>query len=248
MMMWQPGIAVACVVGLWAAAAIGATTPEPSIESSSAQARPLSHDELQALLNRLETNLGGLKTLQAGFVQEKHLAIFTDVVKSEGLILFERPDRVRFEITKPFRSVLVTSGKSVARYEYESVGWRKLDAGDAPMVLIVTKQIGAWLEGRFRDENDIYGISAEVSETPTVILTPREEGLRKYISSIRLRLDSAVTRVASVTICEPSGDYTLMTFVDEERNATLPASAFDTTAPAPVEVDKAGGRADEHKG
>lgn len=247
-MTWRSGIAVLCVAGLWVVAAGGMTAATPSVESSAPLTRPLSNDDVQALLNRLEANLGGLKTLQVGFIQEKHLAIFTDVVKSEGLILFERPDRVRFEITKPFRSVLVASGKSVARYEYESDGWRKLDAGDAPMVLIVTKQIGSWLEGRFRDESDIYAISAEASDTPTVILTPREEGLRQYISAVRLRLDRGITRVVSVTICEPSGDYTVMTFFDEKRNKALPANAFDTTAARPVETEKASGRADDSQG
>jgi outer membrane lipoprotein-sorting protein len=246
-MTWRGGIVAACIIGLWPVAAIGAAGQAVSIESSSTQARQLSHEELQALLNRLETNLGGLKTLQVDFVQEKHLSIFTSVVKSEGRILFERPDKVRFEITQPFRSVLITNGEAVARYECESGGWKKLDAGDAPMVLIVTRQISAWLEGRFRDESGTYDISAEAGEPPIIVLTPRDEGLRKYISAIRLRLDSAVARVTSVTICEPSGDYTLMTFADESRNAALPANAFDTTAatPAPADIDKAQGSSDE---
>jgi len=248
-MMWRRGIIAACIIALWSVAEITVAAEPANVESSSAQPRQLSYEELQALLNRLEKNLGGLQTLQVDFVQEKHLSIFTDVVRSEGRILFERPDKVRFEITKPFRSVLITNGKGVARYECGPDGWKKLDAGDAPVVLIVTGQIGAWLEGRFRDESGIYNISVEDDGSPIVVLTPREEGLRRYISAIRLRLENSLTRVTSVKICEPGGDYTLMTFANEKRNEALAAKAFDTSAATPVESGGAAGRegADEKK-
>lgn len=203
----------------------------------------LSQDELTALLDGLEKSLGGIKSLKTAFTQEKHVSIFSDVVTSHGLVFFQRPDKVRFEITEPFQSVTITDGKAVARYELVDGKWRRLDAGDAGVVLQVTSQIGAWLNGHLREKSDVYDISATGPNPATVILTPRDARFRKYISAIKLRLDARQERFESVTIAEPGGDFTTMTFTAEERDIDLPAGVFDISAQSPLMTRSAPGPA-----
>lgn len=197
-------------------------------------AKPLTEAALEKLLKKLEEELGDIQTLWTEFKQEKHLSVFSDVVKAEGTCLFRRPDTVRFELTKPFHSVMIAKGKTVEKFELVDRQWRKLKLGNPDAVRMVTGQIASWLQGKFRDQNDIYEISAMASQHTTLILTPREKRLREYISSIELTLTDDQKRIASVTIRESEGDFTVMRFTQEQRDVPLPERVFDTAGAEPT--------------
>jgi outer membrane lipoprotein-sorting protein len=198
--------------------------------------RQLTPQELDALLGRLEGNLGALRSLRTDFTQEKHLSIFTEAVRSEGVCLFLPPDKVRFEITAPFESVTIARQRSVARYERIEGRWRKLTPGNADLMLAVTGQIATWLRGRFREEDGIYDVQATVGAETTVILLPKNEEFRKRIRAIELGVGADERRITSVVIRERGGDFTRIVFHGERQNLDLPEALFDTDAPAPVSV------------
>ncbi len=89
----------------------------------------LPADELRSLLDRVESDLRDLQSLQTSFEQEKRMAIFVEPVKASGILLFQSPRQLRFEIKTPFHSILVARSGSVARYEYLDNKWVKLRAG-----------------------------------------------------------------------------------------------------------------------
>lgn len=222
--------------------------PAPAASSSAAAKAPptspaaspktMTEAGRQAFLDRLERDLGAIRTLKAYFDQEKHLSLFTDVVHAEGVCLFVRPDTIRFEITKPFQSVLITREKAVAKYDCIDGRWRKIPLREARILLIVTSQIASWLGGHFRDQSDVYDIAVTADKPHTIILTPRHEEFRKHITAIELGLSEDSARVSTATIREPGGDFTRMTFTREERDIAIPADVFDTAGAAPAELDR----------
>lgn len=208
------------------------------VESSSAEeGTALTESELETLLDELEGTLGTLKTVQVSFVQEKHLAIFRDVVRAEGSLYFSSPDSLRFEITRPFRSVLVARGRSVAQYEFIEGQWEKLRTGGGQVILMVTGQIGAWMRGRFREQNGMYSISAREEDLTHVILTPKDEELARHISRIEIVLSEAHSNIVRLEIHESRGDYTSITFFAHGHNVELPDAIFRTSGPMPSEVE-----------
>jgi outer membrane lipoprotein-sorting protein len=196
----------------------------------------LSEEELGKLLDTMEKNLESLKTLKTDFVQEKYLSLFSDVVTCEGFCLFMRPDKVRFEITKPFQSVLVANGKSVAKYEFSEGSWKKLNVRNTDVILAVTGQIASWLQGKFGDKSGVYEISAVRDENTTIILTPKKEELKKHISAIELTVPKGERRISQVIIREPEKDYTVLKFSGEKENVELKEKIFDTTGESPSGV------------
>lgn len=207
------------------------------VSPSADEATPLTESELETLLDELEGTLGKLNSLQASFVQEKHLAIFRDVVRAEGVLYFSRPDSIRFEITKPFHSVLVARGRSVAQFEFIEGRWEKLRTGGEQVILMVTGQIGSWMQGRFRDENDTYAISAREEGLTHVTLTPRDEELARHISSIEIVLNETRSNIARLEIHESRGDYTSITFYEHGHNVEFPKAIFRTSGPTPSIVE-----------
>ena len=157
------------------------------------------------------------------------------------MLLFQRPGAVRFEITKPFRSVLIASGKSAAKYEFIDGRWHKMKQGGAAAVRMVTEQIASWLAGRLREKADTYAISATAADAVTITLTPRDKKFREFVTAIELTLSTDETHFTAVVIREPGGDFTRTRYVAPRHNVALPKGLFDTTGPAPQPLGTAGG-------
>lgn len=205
-------------------------------ETTSTLERAIPAGELTPILDQLEKDLGSLETLQVAFHQEKRLAVFDDVVESDGVYLFHAPSSVRLETTSPYRSVLLVNRMVVTKYEQVDGKWQRLNLGSPEMMLMVVDQIADWMRGRLRQRADLYDVSARERGQLTVTLTPRHAEFRKVITSIDLTLASDRRRVTSVVIHQPSGDYTRLAFADPVVNHQLDAALFDTTAEAPQPV------------
>ncbi len=210
----------------------GMIVDSPSAEEGTA----LTESQLEILLDELEGTLGNLNTVRASFVQEKHLAIFRDVVRAEGALYFSRPDSLRFEITRPFRSVLVARGRSVAQYEFIEGQWEKLRTGGGQVILMVTGQIGSWMRGRFREQGEIYSITARQNDLTHVILTPKDVELSRHIGRIEIVLNETHSNIVQLEIHESRGDYTSITFSEHGHDVDLPDAIFRTSGPTPSEI------------
>lgn len=198
--------------------------------------RKLQGKELDNLLDRLEKNLGQLRSLKTRFIQNKYLSIFKKPVRSRGVFLFLSPDRVRFEITKPFHSVMIASSASVAKYEWVEGKWKKLKLGNSDLILIVTGQIATWTKGLFRKKKDLYLIEGREGENKKIILTPRDKKFRQHIGAIEVGIAKDEKSLDFVIIRETGGDYTEMLFLDKKQNLNLSKDFFDTDreTPAPL--------------
>ena len=218
-----------CLIILAALTGAAAAAEEPA-------SREMTPAELGALLDRLERNLGSIQSLAAAFTQEKHLELFSDVVMAEGIVAFRRPDDVRLEFTQPFQSVLIARRDSVAKYECVDGTWEKIKLGSTSVIQMVTGQIATWLQGRFREKSSVYQISARTGAEPVVVLTPKSKDFLKHIVSIELTISADETRVASVVIREPEGNFTKMVFTSEQRDIPLRDDVFDTARREPAKL------------
>ena len=111
-------------------------------------------------LDELQQNLKDTQTIRTRFVQETHLDVFDQVVESHGVMMFAAPDRMRFEIVEPFRSVTVASGDAVVRYEKLDDGWRRLNLPSTEIVLAVLRQAGRWMRGDLKASQKTYAITS----------------------------------------------------------------------------------------
>src|SRR5947207_15580130 len=86
-----------------------------------ADARPLLHE--------LQRKMSGLSSIYLEFTQERQLKLFSEPLKTAGLMLIERPDQIRWETTEPYQSILLANKKAVAQFEFEDGKWKKLRVG-----------------------------------------------------------------------------------------------------------------------
>lgn len=200
--------------------ALPAVGAEPAVE------RKLEPKQQGELLARLEENLKASKTLQAKFKQEKHLALFRDVLVSRGLLAFAVPSRLRWEIKEPFHSLLLLNGKELAKYDFPGGKPRRLKLPAADALYEVMSQIAGLHQGKFGEQTENYELQLYSGEAAGLVLVPKSKKLKQFIQAIEIKFSKALDSVSSVLIREGGEDFTLITFSEVSLNPELPAALF----------------------
>ncbi len=202
-----------------------------ALNASPLSAQPTN--QTPALLDQVAQNAGRLESVFTRFVQERHLSLFQEPLRSEGYLCFQKPGRVRWEITQPYQAILLSDGKGVAQFERVKGQWKKLELGLADAVQNVVAQIGAVMEGRYAGRQRDYRVSAtNTAEGPVVTLTPQQPAMRKMMQAIEIHLAPDLRGPRRVVLREVDGDFTDIRFSEPVAEPALPAGTFDLNQPA----------------
>ncbi len=164
-----------------------------------------------------------LQSIQANFIQEKHLKILVRPLVSTGTLTFQAPQSLRWEYHTPVPSILLLHGGRVQKFMRRD-GQLVEDKGmGLDSMQVVLSQISSWLDGRFTD-NEMFRVS--FADDRTVLLSPKQEALAGLISKIELQLADRKGLLDTVTIFEGPDSYTRMTFHNRVLNKQLPATVF----------------------
>lgn len=170
-----------------------------------------------------ESDPAHLHSIQADFIQEKHLEILLRPIISTGTLTFQSPSSLRWEYRTPVPSILLMHDGKVKKI-VERDGRLVEDKGmRLDLMQVVLVQISNWLDGRFSD-NDMFKVS--YSDEHTVLLTPRKQVLAGLIEKIELKLADRKGFLDGVTIFEGPESYTTMTFKNRVLNREIPAALF----------------------
>ena len=164
-----------------------------------------------------------LKSVQATFIQEKHLKILNRPLLSSGTFAFQAPQSLRWEYLKPLHSVLLMhKGRAVKLIEHDDRFEEDNGAGVDAMQ-VVFADMGNWLEGRF-DDNPLF--SASQQQGNMVVLTPKDPGLQAIISRIELHPSTQAGLMDKVVIVEGPDAFTQLTFANTTINQPIPEATF----------------------
>jgi len=191
-------------------------------------------------LAQISQATGQAQTIFTRFVQERHLSLFNDPLRSEGFLCFQKPGRIRWETTAPYKSILVSDGSGVAQFEWTDDRWKKLDLGLGDALQQVVSQIAGVMDGRYASDQGAYTASVTNSAEELVItLVPKNETLRKMMAAIEVHLAADLKGTRRVVLRETGGDYTDIQFSEQRVNLTLPPKTFDRSTPVDIEQIRA---------
>ena len=173
--------------------------------------------------DRIKTTAGSISSVEADFIQEKHMEILARPLVSKGKLYFQGAGSLRWEYRSPVRSVLLAHGSSINRYVWKG-GERIKDSGvRLQSMRIVLQEIALWMKGRF-DGNP--GFTRELRPGRIIILTPREKSIADIIQKIELKLSETPGVIRSVSIYEGGTSYTRIEFRNVKLNAKIPDPLF----------------------
>ena len=165
----------------------------------------------------------GVTSIQAVFVQEKHLEILSRPLISRGRFFFRKPASLRWEYTAPLQSLLVAHGGRTRQYVYKDGEMLEVSAAPARVMPVVMAEITRWLGGRFSESTDF---KAELVPREKIILVPAAPALAGVIQRIELAFHDTPGVIRSVKIFESEASFTVFEFNDPRLNANVPDEMF----------------------
>lgn len=224
-MKTRTGIA-ALLVALTAMAVAG----EPPLQPV-ADPRPVLQD--------LQRKMSSLGSVRLEFTQERHLKLFAEPLHSEGVMLMERPDRIRWETTAPYQSILLGNHKSVAQFERTEGDWKKLKLAFPQILRRIMEQMVQMHQGKLDALTADYTITVATGSVAVVTMVPKDETLRGMLSSLEIKMRPDFSATREVVMNEPGGEFTRIIFRREERGVKFPPNTFDQTKPLDLAAIKA---------
>jgi len=183
--------------------------------------------------------MSSLSSVYLELTQERHLKLFADPLRSEGVMLIERPEQIRWEMTAPYQSILLANHKSVAQFERTDGEWKKLRLGFPQLLKRVMEQMVRMHQGKLDALTSDYTISVATGAVAVVTLVPKDDTVRSMLSSLEVRMLPDFTATREVVMNEPGGDLTRILFRRERRGVKFPPGTFDQTKPLDIAAIKA---------
>ena len=173
---------------------------------------------------QIRTTADTITSVQAEFVQEKHLPILAKPLVSEGAFYYQSPRSLRWEYLRPVQSIMNVHDGRVRRFvSTDSNGFHEETGGGMEAMQVVVEEITHWLAGRF-DENPMFESRLEPGKR--IVLVPKNEAFQKVIQRIVLNLGEQPGVMQSVVIYESENAFTKLTFNNTVLNAKIDETLF----------------------
>ena len=191
------------------------------------------------ILQDLQRKMASLDSVCFDYTQERHLKLFAEPLKSEGMMLIHRPDQIRWETTSPFQSIMLGNYKAVAQWERTDGKWTKLKIGFPQMLKRVMEQMTLMHQGKLDVLASDFTITVATGSVAVVTMVPKDPNVRQYLSALEIHFEPDFSASREVYMREPSGDFTRIIFNRERRNVKYPAGTFDQAKPLDIAEVKA---------
>lgn len=163
-------------------------------------------------------------SIKSDFIQEKNLSLLADKIVSRGKFWFRKENQVRMEYTTPFQYLMVINGNNV--FIKDSQKETRVSAKSNKLFQQINKIIIDCVNGKALQSSEfttkIYeGKSAYLAE-----LTPVDKNLKNLFLHINLIIEKKDYAVSRMEMHEPSGDNTVIQFVNRQFNTGLADALF----------------------
>ncbi len=180
--------------------------------------------KLGPMLRQLGRESARVTTLRAHFVQEKHVAIVRDVLRSSGTFLLDKRGRIAWEVREPepARIVIRRDGVFAGGKRVGGEGADRAGASFSPLPLLeALNQIFAGVS-----EETERDFAVERLGDDRLRLKPRSAALASWLAAMEITVDAKTRTPARILLQEPGGDTTEITLSDIVVNPELDDAAF----------------------
>ena len=199
------------------------------------RAAPLSQDEINDLVQRLQTVYQNRTSLQANFREERHVAILKEPVINQGKIWFTPPDKIRREIGGNSPSTTVIDGKKMTIYYPNLKTAEQYDLEKRPIIRQSLEALTAGLN--FQRVADYYTIEGTKENNCYIVtLSPKTASIRRLVKSLTLTMQTDLTP-EKVDFQSPRGERVLIDYSNVKRDP-VPDSVVRVQSPGRHKCDE----------
>jgi outer membrane lipoprotein-sorting protein len=170
-----------------------------------------------------------IKTIDTGFVQTKTLKILTKPLVSRGVMVYRRPNDLRWEYQSPLQTLLVVRKGNAQRLIKHGDAWVTDSSAKLEAMKIVLGEIGLWLDGNFGASKTFKPElrAAEAGKPAHVELVPVDPSLAKIISQIAILFAERPGTVSAIDIYEGNEGVTHIAFDGAKYDGDIPDARFE---------------------
>ncbi len=175
--------------------------------------------------SEISISAGNTETVQASFIQEKHLGMLKDNLISEGTLQFKKPNMIKWGYTKPYDYVVVLNDQKVVISDEGNVNTMDLSASASFSELSTI--MSSVISGNVMDGKRFEIEYLESDAQYLVELHPKDAQMKSRIALIEMYIAKDDYSVDAIKLIEPANDYTLISFSNIRLNAPLSDAIFD---------------------
>jgi len=174
----------------------------------------------------IKKGAGNISSVQADFIQEKHMKILSKPLISKGTFCYQAPESLRWVYLSPIQSILLMHKGKTKRFIKTDENYVEDSGANLQAMQIVLQEITQWLNGRF-DSNPEFEASLESGhDGPKIVLMPRKKAFASIIQKIELILADQPGVIDTVMIYENQDSYTKLVFQNSLLNKIIDESRF----------------------
>ena len=157
--------------------------------------------------------LAQVKSARASFVERKHLRILNAPLESSGTLVYTAPGYLEKHTLAPKPESLVLDKDTLTFEDKTRNRRRTLRLQEHPVLWVFIEGLRSTLSGDLQKLNQLYRVGLEGSESDwRLTLDPREPGIQRMVSRIRIAGSGASIR--TIEIAEAEGDRSVMTLAE----------------------------------
>ncbi len=164
------------------------------------------------------------QTINSDFIQEKNLNVLSETITSKGTFKFKKTDKVRMEYTTPFSYLLVINGDKVMIKDSQKSN--SFSSRSNKLFTVINNIVIDCVQGTALDNKDFTAKVFKNEKMYLLQLEPVKKELKEYFNHISLYLDIKDCSVLKIDMEEPTGDNTVINFINKKLNGTIPDADF----------------------
>jgi outer membrane lipoprotein-sorting protein len=203
------------------------------VTASFASAAPMTSDEINDLVKKLESHYENRISLQANFREERHMSILKEALVNQGKLWYTPPDKFRREIEGNQPSTTVIDGKQMTIYYPNLKTAERYNLDKRPELKNSIQAITAGLN--FQRLGDYYNIEGtKDGKFYHVTLTPKTAPIRKMVKTVTITVQQDLTP-AAVDLETARGEKVNITYSNVKRDS-VSDSTYQFNPPAGTNV------------
>jgi len=200
--------------------------PPPEAADTGAGTEVQGQERAQ-FLERMRDQEQRIQSVRAAVVQRKRSPLLKEEAVSEGTLLYQRPNRLRWEVATPQRAIILIDGYTLLTYRPDRHEAERRDLRDDFASRAAVEFLTAAMDLDLAELEKRFQVDVLRDAEGTVLrLTPRSPLVAQAVASIAVSLSDGDPVPRSIVVTGQKGDRTETTLSHVIINPSLPGDAI----------------------